>query len=94
VLHKRENYLKHFHEWNIEKIAKMTDDELETILIDPGIVRNRLKIYSVRKNARVALEIQKEYGSLDAYFWDIRWFHTSPEKGRLGGVSQKEIPQN
>lgn len=47
----------------------MTDTELETILIDPGIIRNRLKIYSVRKNARIALEIQKEFGSLDAYFW-------------------------
>lgn len=72
----------------------MTDDELEKILLDPGIIRNRLKVYSVRKNARVALEIQKEFGSLDAYFWDIRWFHSSPEKGRLGWVSQKEILQN
>jgi DNA-3-methyladenine glycosylase I len=71
VLRKRENYRKHFHEWNIEKIAKMTDDELENILLDPGIIRNRLKIYSVRKNAQVALEIQKEYGSLDAYFWSF-----------------------
>ena len=47
----------------------MTDAELEVILLDPGIVRNRLKVYSVRKNAIVALEIQKEFGSLDAYFW-------------------------
>ena len=47
----------------------MKDVELEAILLDPGVVRNRLKIYSVRKNAKVSLEIQKEYGSLDAYFW-------------------------
>lgn len=47
----------------------MTDEELEEILLDPGVVRNRLKIYSVRKNAKVALEIQKEFGSLDRYFW-------------------------
>ena len=47
----------------------MTDDELETILLDPGIIRNRLKIYSVRKNAQVALQIEKEFGSLDSYFW-------------------------
>lgn len=91
VLRKRENYREHFHEWDIEKISKMTDVELEKILLDPGVVRNRLKIYSVRKNARIALEIQKEFGSLDAYFWDSRWFHSSSEKGRVGGVSKKDI---
>lgn len=69
VLRKRENYRKLFHEWDIEKIVDMSDDELEKILLDPGIIRNRLKVYSVRKNAKVALEIQKEFRSLDAYFW-------------------------
>jgi DNA-3-methyladenine glycosylase I len=39
----------------------MSDEELETILLDPGVVRNRLKIYSVRKNAIAALQIQKEF---------------------------------
>jgi DNA-3-methyladenine glycosylase I len=94
VLRKRENYRKHFYNWSIEKISQMTDDELEKILLDPGIIRNRLKVYSVRKNAQVALQIQDEFGSLDQYFWDIRWLHSSLEKGRLGGVSQKEILQN
>jgi DNA-3-methyladenine glycosylase I len=37
--------------------------------VSSGIIRNRLKIYSVRENARVALEVGKEYGSLDAYLW-------------------------
>jgi len=69
ILRKRENYRKYFHEWDIEKIANMTDEELEEILLDPGVVRNRLKIYSVRKNARISLEIQREFGSLDTYFW-------------------------
>ena len=73
VLRKRENYRQVFHQWNIEKIATMTDDELEIILLDPGVVRNRLKIYSVRKNAKITLEIQKEFGSLDAYFWSNSW---------------------
>lgn len=58
-----------FYNWDIEKIASMTDQELEMILLNPGIIRNRLKVYSVRKNAVVALQIQKEFGSLDAYFW-------------------------
>lgn len=49
----------------------MTDIKLEEILLDSGIIRNRLKIYSVRKNAIVALRIQEEFGSLDAYFWNF-----------------------
>ncbi|MBP9812436.1 DNA-3-methyladenine glycosylase I [Candidatus Gracilibacteria bacterium] len=70
VLRKRENYRKHFFDWDIELISKMTDDELEKILLDEGIIRNRLKVYSVRKNAIAALKLQKEFGSLDAYFWN------------------------
>ncbi|MBC7498359.1 DNA-3-methyladenine glycosylase I [Candidatus Gracilibacteria bacterium] len=71
VLRKREEYRYHFQDWNIEKISKMTDEVLEKILLDPGIIRNRLKIYSVRKNAITALRIQQEFGSLDAYFWNF-----------------------
>ncbi len=69
VLRKRENYRKHFHEWDIEKIADMSDDELESILKNSWIIRNRLKVYSVRKNAKIAHEIIREKGSLDVYFW-------------------------
>ena len=49
----------------------MTDTELENILLDPGIIRNRLKVYSVRKNAIAALQIIDEFGSLDNYFWNF-----------------------
>lgn len=71
VLRKREQYRQHFHDWDIERISKMTDEELENILLDPGIIRNRLKVYSVRKNAIAALQTQEEFGSLDAYFWNF-----------------------
>ncbi len=71
VLRKRENYRELFHDWDIEQISKMTDDELEKILLDPRVVRNRLKIYSVRKNAIAALQIQWEFGSLSQYFWNF-----------------------
>ena len=54
----------------------MTDEALEKILLDPGVVRNRLKIYSVRKNAIAALQIQREFGSLDEYFWNF--IHITP----------------
>ena len=65
----------------------MNDTELEDILLDAGVVRNRLKIYSVRKNAIVALELQEEFGSLDAYFWNSQWLRHSDE-GRIQ-VSEK-----
>ena len=71
MLRKREQYRHHFHDWDIEQIAQMTDVEIENILLDSGIIRNRLKVYSVRKNAIVALQIQKEFGSLDVYFWNF-----------------------
>lgn len=74
VLRKRENYRELFHDWDIEKISNMTDADLEKILLDPRVVRNRLKIYSVRKNAIAALQIQKEFGSLDAFFWNYVWW--------------------
>lgn len=68
VLRKRDNYRKHFHDWDIEKIALMTDDTLERILLDEGVIRNRLKIYSVRKNAKIVLDLICEFGSLERYF--------------------------
>ena len=74
VLRKRENYRKHFHSWDIEKIAKMSDNELEKILQDEWIIRNRLKIYSVRKNAKIALDLICEFGSFDAYLQSFGTF--------------------
>lgn len=71
VLRKRENYRESFHDWDIGNIANMTDADLENILLDPGVIRNRLKIYSVRKNAIVTLQIQQEFGSLDNYLWSF-----------------------
>jgi DNA-3-methyladenine glycosylase I len=69
VLKKRENYRKHFSNFDPEKVAKFTDKKLEKILLDPGIIRNRLKVYSVRKNALIFLDIQKEFGGFDKYIW-------------------------
>jgi DNA-3-methyladenine glycosylase I len=52
-----------------KKVAKMTDDELEKLMDNPDIIRNRLKIFSTRKNAVAFMAIQKEFGSFDAYLW-------------------------
>lgn len=71
IMHKREAYKEAFHNFDIDACAEMTDEELEALLDNPGLIRNRNKIFSVRKNARAVQQIQKEYGSFDAYLWSF-----------------------
>lgn len=71
VLHKRDHYRRAFHQFDMARVAAMKDRELEKLLLDPGLIRNRLKITSVRDNAKLALETIDEYGSLDAYLWSF-----------------------
>ncbi len=71
VLTKRENYRKAFHNFEIARVAAMKDRELEKLLLDPGIIRNRLKVTATRDNAKVALEVIDEFGSLDVYLWSF-----------------------
>jgi DNA-3-methyladenine glycosylase I len=71
VLNKREAYRRAFHDFDIAKVARMTDAALEKRLLDPGIIRNRQKIWSARNNARAALKVIDEIGSLDKYFWSF-----------------------
>ena len=69
IMHKREAYRAAFHNFDIDACAAMTDQELEERLSDSGLIRNRSKIFSVRKNAQAVKNIQKEFGSFDAYLW-------------------------
>lgn len=69
ILRKRENFRKGFAGFDIKKVAKFTDKDIERLLQDAGIVRHRGKIESAINNAKRALELQKEFGSLAAYFW-------------------------
>ena len=71
VLHKRDHYRRAVHDCDIASVAAMKDRELEKCLLDPGLIRNRLKITSVRDNAKAALEAVDEYGSFDAYLWSF-----------------------
>lgn len=71
VLHKRDAYRAAFHNFDIDACAAMTDEELEKLMSDAGLVRNRGKIFSVRKNALAVKKIQAEFGSLDAYLWSF-----------------------
>ncbi|RYD16200.1 MAG: DNA-3-methyladenine glycosylase I [Lysobacteraceae bacterium] len=71
VLDKRARYREVFHGFDIARCARLTDRRLERLLDDPGLIRNRLKLASVRGNARAALAVIEEAGSLDAYLWSF-----------------------
>lgn len=71
VLNKRAAYRRVFHGFDIACVARMSDAALEKLLLDPAIIRNRLKVYSARNNARATLKVIDEFGSLDAYFWSF-----------------------
>jgi len=69
ILNKRENYRRAFDNFDIERIARYDEADVARLLADAGIVRNRLKINAAIGNARASLQVQAEFGSLDAYFW-------------------------
>lgn len=69
ILKKRLRYKHVFHDFDVHQVSLMSDDDLEELRKDAGIVRHRLKIYSVRKNANIFMAIQKEYGSFSRYLW-------------------------
>ena len=71
VLNKRKDYKRLFYNFNILKVSKMSDSEIEGILLNKSIIRNKLKIYSIRNNAIIFLRIQKEYGSFNDYIWSF-----------------------
>jgi DNA-3-methyladenine glycosylase I len=71
VLRKREGYRRAFADFDPEKVARFTKAQVEKILLDPAIIRNRLKVESAVKNAKAYLKLQDERGSFDAYIWEF-----------------------
>lgn len=71
ILRKRENYRKAFDSFEAEKIARYGARDVERLLADEGIVRNRLKIAATIQNAQAFLQVQKEMGSFDRYLWSF-----------------------
>jgi len=69
ILNKRENYRRAFARFDPNKVARFGARDVKRLLADAGIVRNRLKIKSTIGNARAFLEVQREFGSFDAYLW-------------------------
>ncbi|MGN6102917.1 MAG: DNA-3-methyladenine glycosylase I [Devosia sp.] len=69
VLRKRARFREVFFGFDIARVAQMGDGDIERLLLDPGIIRHRGKIASTINNARRALDLQREFGSLAAYLW-------------------------
>jgi DNA-3-methyladenine glycosylase I len=71
ILNKREGYRLAFAGFDPEAVARFSADDVERLLGDPSIVRNRAKVESTVSNARAVLDVQQEHGSLDAYLWSF-----------------------
>jgi DNA-3-methyladenine glycosylase I len=91
ILRKRDNFRAGFANFEIDRVSAFDEADIERLLADKGIVRHRGKIVSTINNARRALELRQEFGSLDAYFWrhaplpgerpeliDLTWLRANP----------------
>ena len=88
ILKKRERYREVYRGFDPAVVAAFDEAKQQELLADPGIVRNKLKVASARRNARVVLELQREHGSLDAYLWSF--VGGAPIQNRWR--SMKELP--
>src|SRR5260370_10956426 len=86
VLKKREGYRRAFDRFNPERVARYSEKHTRSLLADPQIIRNRLKIEAAVRNARAFLKIQEEFGGFDSYCW--RFFGGKPKLGRWKNAPQ------
>src|SRR5438093_5626751 len=88
VLRKREGYRRAFSQFDPKKVARYTEKRIQTLTLDPAIIRNRMKISAAVRNARAFLTIQEEFGSFDTYCW--RFVDGRPRVNRRKAMN--EIP--
>jgi len=103
ILRKRANYRKAFANFDAAKVARFTPAKIEKLLLDPGIVRNRLKVEAAVNNARQFLKVQAEFGSFDAYIWRfvegkpivnrLRTLHDYPARTPVSDAISKDLKQ-
>ena len=103
ILKRRAGYRKAFAGFDPAKVARFTPARVEKLLLDPGIIRNRAKVESTVRNARLFLDVQKEFGSFDAYIWGFVGGRTLVNKwrrmaqlpavsARVGGLQRRPAP--
>jgi DNA-3-methyladenine glycosylase I len=88
ILHKRKNFKKAFKNFDYRKVARFTSRDRSRLVRDAGIVRNRAKIAATIQNARLFMEIQKEFGTFSKYMW--QWVKDKPLQHRLKTI--KDYP--
>jgi len=88
ILNKREGYREAFDNFDVTKIALYDQEKIEALLSNPNIVRNKLKVNATVTNARLFMEVQKEFGSFDAYIW--QFVNGSPIVNKWG--LRSEVP--
>ena len=85
ILKKREGYRKAFKQFDPKKVAKMTEADVERLLQNPDIIRNRLKINAAISNAQKFLDVQKEFGSF--YYYQMQFVGGKPIKNKFKKMS-------
>lgn len=90
ILRKRENYRAAFDNFDVARIARYNASKIESLLQDPGIVRNRLKVNAAVTNAQKFLEVQDEFGSFDAFIW--RFVDSKPKQNAWRSLT--DIPSS
>ncbi len=88
ILRKRENFRKAFDGFDYKRIANYNQDKIDSLLLDAGIIRNKLKIRATITNARAFMDIQKEFGSFSKYIW--AFVDGKPIKNKL--MNYKDAP--
>lgn len=101
VLNKRQAFREAFHGYQIQAVAEMTDSELEALMDNVAIIRNRAKIFATRANAQAFLQVQAEFGTFDAYLWsfvdgqtivnDVPNYSQAPAKTALSEKLSKDL---
>ncbi|MGI2029999.1 DNA-3-methyladenine glycosylase I [Endozoicomonas acroporae] len=71
ILKRREGYRTAFHQFDVQQVARMTDPDIEKLMQDAGIIRNRLKIRSAINNAKAFIRVQEEFGCFSQYLWSF-----------------------
>ncbi len=94
VLNKREGYRQAFDDFAIEKVARYDEKKIARLLDNPGIIRNKLKVNATVINAGRILEIQKEFGTFDAYIWQFSGGKTIQNKHRLMSDVPASTPES
>lgn len=69
ILKRRENYREAFDQFNVQKVAAYGEDKIQELLLNKGIIRNKLKVRGTVKNAKAFLKVQEEFGSFSSYIW-------------------------